>query len=230
MGRGLCACVAELVPRASCLEVSRESLNTMKWCPKKDFVANRLVASQLQLAAGTLLVVDETKMSTGDLSPEGLKALKAVRSLICDHKLICDFKEYDVGLPLEVTSLVVSKDKALIDTHVTVPVHLQAQVAGEVVPGEEALQAARLLIELGARSGRMKMSDEVGQRFSDDFCSMRQAHEVSQDLCHTWMNLARAFCLTHGSDELTPERWQAVVELERARLARLPATSATVAK
>eukprot|EP00811_Abedinium_folium_P014660 NODE_2364_length_2228_cov_9.631604.p1 GENE.NODE_2364_length_2228_cov_9.631604~~NODE_2364_length_2228_cov_9.631604.p1 ORF type:complete len:683 (+),score=198.55 NODE_2364_length_2228_cov_9.631604:119-2050(+) len=224
--RGLCAFAAELMPRTAFLEVSRESLNTMKWLPKKDFTANRLVASQLQLAAGTLLVIDETKMSTGGLSPEGTKALQAVQSLVCDHKLMCDFMEYNVNLPLEVTSLIVSAGKSLIGTHVTVPVQPQVQVAAATTSGDEALQAARLLIELGARSGRMKMSDEVGQRFSSDFSSFRQTHEVSQDLCHTWMSLARAYCLTHGSDELTHDRWQAVLELERQRFARLPPSAA----
>jgi len=55
-----CGAAAELVPLSVHLEVNCETLGSRRWRPCKDFVANRLLASQLQLAPGTLLVLDET--------------------------------------------------------------------------------------------------------------------------------------------------------------------------
>jgi hypothetical protein len=54
---------SELVPRSVCLQISTETLNSRRWRPRKDFEANRLVAAQLQLAPGSLLVLDETGLS-----------------------------------------------------------------------------------------------------------------------------------------------------------------------
>merc|ERR1719253_1350309 len=73
--------IAALVPRAACLEITAETLNTRRWRPRKDFEADRLVASQLQLASGTAVVFDETKMTEGQLSDAGVKSLMAIAAL-----------------------------------------------------------------------------------------------------------------------------------------------------
>ena len=64
---------------------SAEALNEQRWRPRKDFVADRLVAAQLQLAGGTLLMVDETKMSEGQLPgfPRHPLASSGAKSLHC---------------------------------------------------------------------------------------------------------------------------------------------------
>ena len=48
-----------------------------RWKPKKDFDANRLQSGLLQLAPGTLLVLDETQMETGTLDEAGVQAVQA---------------------------------------------------------------------------------------------------------------------------------------------------------
>jgi len=215
----------ELVPRAVNLEITSDSLNTKRWRPRKDFVANRLVASQLQLAAGTLLVLDETKMAEGQLTQDGVKALLSLGMLVTENKLACDFQSYDVKVPLEVSSVILSECKSIVkDIDVLVPMRTQstaaaAATASAVAP--EALDAARWLLALVTRSPRaLKIPDEVMHLFAEGFASARQEFKVKPELAHTWMALARARCLTFGEDELSLQRWREVMELERGRLVR----------
>lgn len=222
--RGLFEALGELVPRAARVEVTADSLNTKPWRPKKDFVANRLVASQLQLAAGTVLLLDEMGMSEGTLVDEGVKALMAIQTLATENLLTCDFMFQDVKLPLEVSSISISARRSIVkDLDVCLPLRPTADSAAQAAnPG--GIDAARWLLALVTRSPRsVKISDEVAQRFSEDFAAVRQELDVPVELGHTWMGLARARCLTLGEEELSAEQWHAVFEFEKERLRRCKA-------
>jgi len=212
---------AELVPRAVHLEVNPASLNSQRWRVRKDFVANRLVSSQLQLAAGTLLMLDETKMTEGELTADGYKALESVKSLVTENKLSCDFQSYDVNIPLEVASVLLSRRKSLVkDVDVLLPMQTSAGLASNAV-APEAISSARWLLALVTRSPRpVIIPDEVTHVFSEDFARARQEFKVKPELAHTWVGLARARCLTFGENELSMQRWREVMEMEQARLCR----------
>jgi hypothetical protein len=211
----------ELVPRAVRLEVTGNTLNTHRWRPKKDFIADRLVAAQLQLASGTLVILDETKMGTGQLSADGVKNLLAIQSLVTNNQLVCDFMSYDVKIPLEVSCLLVSASKSLVkDVDVLLPLRPNlVGNSGSVPPA--ALDAARWLLSLVTRSPRsMKIPEPVEKAFGEAFAAARQNFKVKADLANSWMCIARARCLTFGEDELSLERWHEVMGLEQTRLCR----------
>jgi hypothetical protein len=213
----------ELVPRAVLLEVTGDTLNTQKWKPRKDFVANRLVASQLQLAAGTLVLLDESKMTEGQLEAHGVQSFQALQTSVTEQKLACDFQSFDVKIPLELSWALLSERKSLVkDIDVVVPLRVQVsskQASGTITP--EALNAARWLLALVTRSPRpLRIPDAVMHVFGEDFARVRQEFKVKAELAHTWMSLARARCLTYGEDELSLERWQEVMEMEKMRLLR----------
>jgi len=214
----------ELVPRAVHLEVTTNSLNTQRWQARKDFVANRLVAAQLQLAAGTLLMLDETKLTEGELTADGHKAIQAVHMLVTENKLSCDFASYDVNIPLELSCVLLSRRKSLVkDVDVLLPLRVQtaATVANSCAVAPEAIGCARWLLALVTRSPRpVRIPDEVMKAFGEDFAAARQEFKVKPELAHTWMALARARCLTFGEEELSMQRWREVMQLERTRLCR----------
>jgi len=224
---GISEAAANLVPRAVCLEVSTQSLEKQRWKPSKDFVANRLVSAQLQLARGTLLILDETKLAEGKLSASGLQALKAIGTVVTDQMLPCDFSSYDVNIPLELFCVSVSsRGRSIISgMDVALPIS-QIASADSAVPSQEAymagaMDAVRMLLGLVTRSPRpVKFSDEVAHRFSEDFAAIRQTAQIPAELCHTWMGLARAYCLTHGEQELSAARWSSVLTMEKERLQR----------
>jgi hypothetical protein len=220
----LAEATGELVPRSVLLEVTGETLNSKRWKPRKDFVANRLVAAQLQLAAGTLLMLDESRMAEGQLTADGVKAFQAMQMLVTDNKLACDFSSYDVKIPLELSSVLLSGRKSLVkDVDVVIPLRAQpASVLANASPvSAEALNSARWLLALVTRAPRaLRIPDEVMHHFSEDFAAVRQQFMVKPELAHTWMALARARCLTFGEEELSLQRWREVMELEKSRLSR----------
>lgn len=237
--RSLCDAAAQLVPRAAHLTVTGPALNSQRWRPRKDFTANRLVAGQLQLAPGTLAVFDETQMSVGEVTAEGVRNLQAITTLVTDQQITCDYSFQDVKVPLELHCLMVSTSKSLVkEVDVVLPLRPAGPIAAEAVsPPAGALDAARLLLGLVTRRpAPLKIPDEVAQKFGEDFAAARQEFNISADLCHTWMSLARAHCLTHAECDLTLARWQTVLQLERERLRRcfedgvlVPAPTATIA-
>lgn len=214
--------VGELVPRVAHLEVSNNTLNTHKWKPRKDFVANRLVAGQLQLAAGTLVMIDECKMSEGELNAEGVKNFLAIQEVVVDNKLPCDFTSYDVKVPLEVSCVLLSERKSIVKgVDVLTPLRPTQTALPDSPSDGSALSAARWLIALVTRLPRpVRIPDDVMQQFGENFAEARQEFQTSADLAHTWMALARARCLTFGEEELSIQRWRELMELERTRLVR----------
>lgn len=53
------------------LAMSLQNMNQMKFVPKKDYVANRLVSGALQLAKHTSLFLDEIQLEQGQLDTTG---------------------------------------------------------------------------------------------------------------------------------------------------------------
>jgi len=216
--------VAQFVPRVACYEVTAEKLNSERWRPVKDFTANRLVASQLQLAAGTLVIFDETKMAAGNLVDAGVRNMDAIRTLVNDRQLACDFQSYEVKIPLEVQTINVSSRKSIVaDIDVLLPVRPSSGILGVGVQAIDAaaLDAVRLLLALITRTAKpLRIPDDVAHKFGADFAAAREQRDIKPELAHSWMSLARAFCLTHGDDELSAEKWSQVLEMEVERLQR----------
>mmetsp|Transcript_45587 Transcript_45587/g.71130 ORF Transcript_45587/g.71130 Transcript_45587/m.71130 type:complete len:639 (+) Transcript_45587:66-1982(+) len=216
---GFVNAASDLVPRAVRLEVTGDTLNSRRWSPKKNFVANRLEAAQLQLAPGTLLMLDETKMMECQLSPDGTKNLLAIQSLVSENVLPCDFQSYSVKIPVELSCVLMSSRSSIIkDASIRLPVRPTPSNA----PSPASLDQARWLVGLVTRSPRpLNIPDEITRAFGEDFHAVRQEFSVCGDeLAHTWMSLARARCLSFGEKDLTLQRWREVLELERQRLCR----------
>ena len=53
------------------LPMTLHNMNNMKFSPRKDYDANRLVSGILQLCDGTQVVLDETAMQAGQLDANG---------------------------------------------------------------------------------------------------------------------------------------------------------------
>jgi len=84
-----------------------------------------------------------------------------------------------------------------------------------------SLDAARLLLGLVTRCPRpLQIPDDAAHQLSADFATVRQEFEVNSSLCHAWLALARAHCLTFAEETLTPSRWHSLLECERQRLQR----------
>jgi len=221
------AAASELVPRTVCLEVSCATLGSRRWKPTKDFAANRLVSSQLQLAAGTLLVLDETGLGEGKLMKAGVDAITTIGQLVTERSLACDFGAYDVSLPLELQVILASRSRSLIK-EVDLALPLKPTSSADATMQQQqpslpsgALDAARLYLGLVTRAPKALVLDEaLADRVAGDFVEARQEFQVPTALCNTWLSLARAYCLSYGAGQLSEPLWVSLLELERQRLLR----------
>jgi hypothetical protein len=213
--------LGSLVPRCAHLKVTAETLNSRQWYPRKDEEVNRLVAGQLQLAPGTVVLIDETAMSEGQLEPRGVKAIMAIGTLIKENTLTFDYM-YDVKVPLELTPVVVTSRKRSIvkEVSVTLPVRPAVGVASAAGAAEN-LEAVRLFLALVTRAPKpVDVPQDTQEKFGEDFSNARQRLDIPTELCGTWLCLARAYCLWQGEHALNTARWANVLELESQRLER----------
>ena len=212
--------ISNLVPLAAHLQLTTETLSSGRWKPRKDFDANRLLAGRLQLAPGTLLLLDECNMEAGHLNDNAVRSLQALSTLVSEQMLQCDFNTYDIQIPLEVNSLFVSKGVSILKiADLVLPMRPRVVEVSECDTG---LDAARFLLGLITRHTRpFRMPEQVEAVFCEDFAQMRQEfQEIGQRTVHVWRSLARAICFTHGEEECTIERWRSILSLERERLRR----------
>lgn len=77
LGAALHAALASLLPAVTYLPITLPSLNERgRWAPKKDHGSGRLLRGKLQLAAGTVVVLDECCMDAGEMNEMGITNLR----------------------------------------------------------------------------------------------------------------------------------------------------------
>ncbi len=78
--------LSALLPACAHLPLGLSSLNGTRWAPSKDHTSGRLLRGRLQLAAGTVLLLDETAMQAGQVGEQGIANLKVCA---CEDTLLC---------------------------------------------------------------------------------------------------------------------------------------------
>jgi Mini-chromosome maintenance replisome factor len=78
--------------------------------PSRDYDANRMLPSRLQLGAGSVLLVDETCMTEGTLTDNGVKSVRALNSVAVQQKLPIHFGYYELQVPTDYTVVFFSQD------------------------------------------------------------------------------------------------------------------------
>lgn len=106
--------MSRLVTHSVYLPMSLSNLNGRSFVPKKDHVSNKLVSGQLQLAAETLLFVDETLLETGKLEEGGLVNLKSLNELIKWQQVKYDFEYHSMEVNTDMKIVVFSEGKSLL--------------------------------------------------------------------------------------------------------------------
>ena len=104
-----------------------DAFNKGTFVPRKDYHENRLVSGQLQLPAGTHLILDETTMTDGQLTADGVRNVTAVGHVISWQKLEYDFNYHRIEFETDVAALVVSEGRSMFQA-VDAQVRLVPQV------------------------------------------------------------------------------------------------------
>jgi len=229
--RRLATILSLLATNSHYLPMSRDTLDTASFIPKKDFEANRLVSGCLQLSSSTHLWLDETVMTDGQLTAPGLKNLTALGNLITWQKLEYDFKfqamEYDTDIPC----LVMSEGRSMLPSDLQIMIKpsqvparpdLISKTFGEVgaMLSAELLDRSRQYITI-CRMQEYNLTEDVMKAVQEDFVNMRQAQQgMTVEDFHALLVIGRLVSLSNGRNYLDPVDWEEAKKLEKERKER----------
>jgi len=233
--RRLATILSLLTSASHFLPLSRAHLDTASFLPKKDFEANRLVSGMLQLAKGTHLIIDETAMTDGQLTAQGLANLTALGNVITWQRAEYDFKfqklEYDTDIPC----LVLSEGRSMLPSDLQLMLKPDCKASVDVITekysGVGSYLTAALLTKLRTfltqcREATFNLTEDMMKAVQGDFVAMRQAAGgITVEDFHTLLVLARLVAKGHGRSSLLEEDWEKAKAMEverRARVATLP--------
>jgi hypothetical protein len=220
----LASALQSLCPATACLSVDVPSLNARTWVPKKDYDRNRLRAGPLQLADGTVCVLDETKLQTGILAETGVKNARAVKDIIQMQKVEYDFDYHQMSMPTDISFVAVSEGKSILfseDTEGLVvplrPTKNESNTALLHALDKQTLDDMRTLVAFVRNAPHMDISESCGKTIEASMVQKRQddPKEATQAKMHSWLTMSRLQSLLKGRNEITVDSWEEIMELER---------------
>ncbi|KAJ8974185.1 hypothetical protein NQ317_004864 [Molorchus minor] len=174
--------IETFVTKSYYLPMTLQNMNELSFIPKKDYECNRLTSGILQLSNNTHVVVDETKLSAGQLNSAGINSVKAIANAIKNQKVEYDFGYYPIEFECDIPFLILSEGKSMInvDTHVILkPENICLETFSEIIAAArhflkpELLNDVRRYLSL-ARLIKYEISESVEGLVQNEFVNMRQ--------------------------------------------------------
>jgi len=206
--------IGKICPTLAHLPLTVPALNARSWTPKKDYVFNRLRAGPLQLAASTVLVLDETRLESGTLTETGVRNVDAIKALTVLQDLEYDFQYHQMRMPVDVPVIIVSDTKSIIPADVTLPLR-RVRAPKLVGASDQELDCIRTFIA-GMRLMKHVISEQTSESIEAEIVSARQSDtKLTQDALHLMLTMARLHALSQGNTEVTRQTWRETVEINR---------------
>jgi len=223
--------ISSVCPVVVSLSLSLRLLHSTTFYPSSpDSVM--LNAGLLQLAAGTLLIIDEDDMGTGGpLSETALKNLQSLSDCISQQTLRYDYPYMDsLKMDCAVRSIVLSEGKSLLPNDIQVPLTGRPSCTDHTAgPGDLGRYRTYLATcSSAAHAAHFSISDETAQIIQDQFvrdrrCAMSNPRSTIPNL-HTIdraeerlqrrMRVARLMALSHPDAILSTEVWNRTVAMD----------------
>lgn len=229
--RQLYEIIEMLVPASHYFPLTLDSLNTTQFNPKKDFKTNRLTSGLLQLAPHTHLMIDETRLATGQLQSAGLSALGSISQLISNQIVKFDFQFYQLDFEADIPVLVLSEGKSILPSDFHCPLRQADPDAVRII--DETLKAAKQFVRANSREMRSFLTAQKGAPFSlgaglqeiiqNDLVEMRRDLNMKPDDFHLFLNLSRLVGKSLAKGAADAETWELVKSLEMERRRRVDA-------
>lgn len=228
-------------PMVDRLPLTLSVLNGSSFLPTKDYEANRLLSSRLQLSKGTEIVVDETVLSPGQLGEKGIRNLTTLGTLIQWQKLDYDFKWTSQEFHTDLRLIILSEGKSILPSDFLVPL----QVSNSSDDWEENLEKivsslsppllARLRLFLGfVQTLAYDVDASTQAAIEEDFVQARAENEQNMTvadferllLLSRYTTLIEAAAaegtLSMTTAKLSLDVWNECKDMERRRKERLP--------
>merc|ERR1712080_351309 len=219
--------VQNIVEKSYYLPLTIENLNKMKFTPKKDYDANRLVSGVLQLSANTNLILDETAMEPGKLDANGINNLKALGNLIQWQNVEYDFQFSKVDMKTQVNVLLLSEGKSMLQCDCRIPItssEINNDKAKSIIENISPTLLEKIRVYLSAvRSIEYNLTEEVSKALEDDFVEMRKqdAKAATAESFSLLLTTARFMALSYGQGTLDAPLWTRTKDLDIERRKRI---------
>ncbi|KAH9857792.1 putative alanine racemase-domain-containing protein [Lenzites betulinus] len=229
----LSAILQLLLPLTQTLPLSLDTLNKSQFTPEsKD---EDLHAGVLQLPQGTVLLITEGGVREGQLLERGVMNVHALQDVMDAQTLAYVFPFSQFSFPTDISCIVLSEGRksTFFRTHLNVPLRAPTTPEGiaalykptdEIaLPSAEKLAAFRDLV-VGARSGKVQVSDETSEHIQTEFVSERQGDRslTADDLIRR-MTVAKLYALSLHESTLTIDTWKRAKALDDQRRALVEA-------
>ncbi|KAI1894347.1 hypothetical protein AGOR_G00114880 [Albula goreensis] len=221
--------IQQLVPSSFRLCMSLHNMNSLRFVPRKDYTANRLVSGILQLAQNTSLFLDETKLEQGQLDSAGVRNITALGNLISWQKVDYDFSFHQMEFPCNINVLIASEGRSLLPSDCQV--HLQPKLASpnleeymnalHAAVGPSTLNKFRIYVSL-VRTLDYSITEDITKEVEEDFVEMRKddPQSMSAEDLHRMLVIARLLSLSMGQTTLSRDQWMKAKHLEVLRMSR----------
>jgi len=171
----LTSILESVAPAVVPLPITLPLLHSATFRPSSD--GNALSPGLLQLAPGTLLVINEDGLGNGGaLAEKALKNVQALRDAIADQSLRYDYPYTDgVRIECALRSVITSEGKSLLPADVHVPVTLAEHVTAPSDADLANFRAYFSSVSAQAHAEKLQVPESVGQKIQDTFVEDRRA-------------------------------------------------------
>jgi len=209
-----------LHPQAIVLNLSRECLNEATFTPVKNYETEELEHSRLSLPNGTLLIIDETRLTPGQLNEVGTRNITALGKLITEQRLAFDYKFYQKDFDVKVNCLIVSQGKSILPNDFSINLKPD-EIEPATVDTDEAKQFKLWLHTV--KEAKYKVdNDEIVQNFIVD--TRKADSQIGIEQLHQIMVTSRALAIARGQSAPTIELLEEARSMTKKMLDR-PTTS-----
>jgi hypothetical protein len=218
--------ISLIAPRCSIIQADIESFNSNVFLPFKDYDKNIMQRSPLQLAAGTIAIINETDMKEGILNKQGIDSVKALQSVVSKQILPVVFANYEVKLPTDYSLIFISNLSSSLITSVSSDV-VKIKMGNLMVNDEnmdiESIVDTDSIDDMrkwwsSCRLGDVKMDETMIKYAEDDFVKARQTKDIPPSTFHTWLTIARLITISFGHENMEPKHWDMMRDMEHQRM------------
>lgn len=104
--------IKTIVPRCLAIDADINALNNTSLLPTRDYEKNIVTSSPLQLGAGTVLLINETKLVEGNLTMQGTKSMHSLRTICSTQNLPISFSYCEIKIPTDLSFIFFSRNSS----------------------------------------------------------------------------------------------------------------------
>ncbi|KHN76460.1 Mini-chromosome maintenance complex-binding protein [Toxocara canis] len=217
-----------LLPKVQVIELAASMLSDEMFIPVMDHERDVLKQGPLQLTNGTLLILDETELSSGvmRLAGNAEKNIAALRCIVSSQKVDYDYVFYQLPLHCDINVLILSRHPSVI-IEVPFTVALPPQFTDGLDPTVEMIRSAQGQMDcrrhalLTSRKAvkDVEITDSINKVIEDGFMRMRESssREDAGAQLHRLLTISRLLAAIDRKKEVDEECWNKARTMEVKR-------------